>query len=66
MSVQQSPRCARQLCWCGICHCDVCEFHRAAILLGRLLGVPFNLAPMPVRDFELRFGKKTGLLPLHR
>lgn len=51
MSLQQSPRCARALCWWGICHCILCEFHRAAYLLASMLGTA-NRIPLQVTRWE--------------
>jgi hypothetical protein len=31
----QTPRCPKEKCWCGLCHCQRCQFNRAAQWLAQ-------------------------------
>ena len=67
MSLQQSPRCHRKPCWCGICHCFQCEAHRAMYALASLLGAPGLSPRMSIQQWENTIDRKdTGLYPPHQ
>jgi len=33
--LRYSQVCAHLICWCGLCHCELCAFHRVAIWLSK-------------------------------